>query len=46
MSTNTQHVTLKFLKMSDNDNKQSNYSPMNVLCQTKDMFSDFSKSLK
>ena len=46
MSTNTQHVTLKSPKMSDNDNKQSNYSPMNVLCQTKDMISDFSKSLK
>ena len=23
-----------------------NYSPMNVLCRTKDMFADFSKSLK
>ena len=30
MSTNTQHVTLKSLKMSNDDDKQSNYSLMNV----------------
>ena len=32
MSANTQRVTLKSPKMSDNDDKQSNYRPMNVLC--------------
>ena len=42
MSTNTQHVTLKSSKMSDNDNKQTNYRLMNVLCCTKEVFADFS----
>ena len=44
MSTNTQHVTLKAPKMSNDDDKQSNYRLMNVLCRTKAMFADFSKS--
>ena len=44
MSTNTQHVTLKSPKMSGNNNKQSNYSLMNVLCSTKDIFDHISKS--
>ena len=46
MSTNTRHVTLKSLKMSDNDNNQSHYILMNVLCRKKDIFADFSKSPK
>ena len=46
MSTNTQHVTLKFPKMSDNDNKQSNHRLTNVLCHTKALFADFNKSPK
>ena len=46
MLTNTQHLTLKSPKMSDNDNKQSNYRPINVLCRKKDIFADFSKSPK
>ena len=40
MSTNTQHVTFKSLKMSDNDNKQTYYRLMNVLCCTKEVFVD------
>ena len=35
VSTNTQHVTLKSPKMSSDDNKQSNYRLMNVLCRKK-----------
>ena len=31
MSTNTQHLTLKSLKMSDNDIKKSNHRLMNVM---------------
>ena len=42
MSANTQRVTLKSPKMSDNDDKQSNYRPMNVLCRIKAIFADFS----
>ena len=44
MSTNAQHVTLKSPKMSNDYGKQSNYRLMNVLCRTKAMFADFSKS--
>ena len=43
MSTNTQHVTLKAPKMSNDDDKQSNYRLMNALCRTKAIFTDFSK---
>ena len=46
MSTNRQRVTLKSLKMSNVDDKQSNYRPKNVLFRTKVLFADFSKSLK
>ena len=44
MSTNTQRVTLKSPKMSSDDEKQSNYRLMNVLCRAKAIFADFSKS--
>ena len=46
MSTNTKRVTLKSPRMSGNDDKQLNYRLMNVLCRTKAIFADFSKSLK
>ena len=46
MSTNTQRETLKSPKMSNDDDKQSNYRLMNVLCRTKAIFADFSKSPK
>ena len=46
MSTNTQRVTLKSPKMSNDDDKQSNYRLMNVLCRTKATSTDFSKSPK
>ena len=46
MSTNTQLVALKSPKMSGNDDKQLNYTLMNVLCRTKAIFADFSKSPK
>ena len=46
MSINTQRVTLKSPKMSYDDDKQSNYGLMNVLCRTKATFADFSKSPK
>ena len=42
MSTNTQRVTLKSPKISDNNDKQLNYRLMNVLCRTKAIFADFS----
>ena len=35
ISNNMQHVTLKSPKMSSDDNKQSNYRLMNVLCRKK-----------
>ena len=41
MSTITQRVTLKSPKMSIDDDKQSNYRLMNVLCRTKAIFADF-----
>ena len=44
MSTNMQRVTLKSPKMSNDDDKQSNYRLINVLCRTKAIFVDFSKS--
>ena len=44
MSTNTQRVTLKSPEMSSDDDKQSNYGLMSVLCRTKAIFADFSKS--
>ena len=37
---------LKSPKMSDTNNKQSNHRLMNVLCRTKAIFADFSKSSK
>ena len=46
MSTKTQRVTLKSPKMSSDDDKQSNYRLMNVLCRTKAIAADFSKSPK
>ena len=46
MSTNTQRVTLKSPKMSNDDDKQLNYRQMNVLCRTKATFADFNKSPK
>ena len=46
MSINTQRVTLKSPKMSNDDDKQSNYGLMNVLYRTKATFADFSKSPK
>ena len=46
MSTNTQCVALKSHKMSGNDDKQLKYRLMNVLCRTKAIFADFSKSPK
>ena len=46
MSINTQLVTSKSPKMSNDDDKQSNYGLMNVLCRTKATFADFSKSPK
>ena len=53
-STSTRHVTLKsplllqfpYCELCDNDNKQSNYRLMNVLCRTKAISADFSKSSK
>ena len=36
MSINMHHVTLKSIKMSNNDDKQSNCRLSNVLCLTKD----------
>ena len=53
-SSSTRHVTLKspfllqfpFCKLCDNDDKQSNHRLMNVLCRTKAIFADFSKSPK
>ena len=44
MSTNTQRVTLKSPKMSSDDEKQSKYRLMNVLCHAKAISADFSKS--
>ena len=44
MSTNTRRVTLLFPKVNDNDEKRSNYRLMSVLCRTKTIFPDFSKS--
>ena len=41
-----QRVTLKSPKMSSDDDKQSNYKLMNVLCRTKAIAADFSKSPK
>ena len=46
MSANTQRVTLKSPKMSNDDDKQSNCKLMNVLFCAKAIFVDFSKSLK
>ena len=46
MSINTQRVTLKSPKMRNDDDKQSTYGLMNVLCRTKVTFADFSKSPK
>ena len=42
MSTDTQRVTLKSPKMSNDDDKQSTYRLMNALCRAKAMFADFS----
>ena len=42
MSTDTQRVTLKSPKMSNDDDKQSNYRLMNALCRAKAIFADFS----
>ena len=39
-------MTLRSPKMSNDDEKQSNYKLMNALCRTKAMFADFSKSPK
>ena len=44
MSTNTQRMTLKSPEMSSDDDKQSSYRLMDVLCRTKAIFADFSKS--
>ena len=44
MSTNTQRVTLKSPKMSSDDEKQSKYRLMNVMCRAKAIFADFRKS--
>ena len=41
ISTNTKHVTLKSPKMSKDDDKQSNYRLMNVLCRKKAISADF-----
>ena len=46
MSLNMHHVTLKSIKMSNNDDKQSNCRLSNVLCLTKDVFAYCSKSPK
>ena len=35
-----------YCELCDNDNKQSNYRLMNVLCRTKAISADFSKSSK
>ena len=45
MSTNKRRVTLLFPKVNDNDDKRSNYR-LSVLCRTKTLFADFSKSPK
>ena len=42
MSTDTQRVTLKSPKMSNDDDKQSTYRLMNALCRAKAIFADFS----
>ena len=42
MSTDTQRVTLKSPKMSNDDDKQSSYRLMNALCRAKAIFTDFS----
>ena len=39
-------MTLRSPKMSNDDEKQSNYKLMNALCPTKAIFADFSKSPK
>ena len=46
ISNNTQHVTFKSHKMSNDDDEQSNYKLMNVLFHTKAISADFSKSPK
>ena len=46
MSINMQRVTLKSPKMSSDDDKQSDYRQIYVLCRTKALFPDFSKSPK
>ena len=42
ISTDTQRVTLKSPKMSNDDDKQLTYRLMNALCRAKAMFADFS----
>ena len=46
MSSDTQRMTLKSPKLSNDDDKQSNYRLMNAFCRTKAILADFSESPK